>query len=52
MDISPGDLEKVYDNVTGTNCVRLGWSRRLQNSSKTGWNNAKWFPSHSMSVPE
>ena len=22
------------------------------NSSKTGWNNAKWFPSHSMSVPE
>ena len=43
MGIFPDDLEQVYDNVTG---------HKLHSSSKTGRNNAKWSPSHSMSVPE
>ena len=46
MDIFLDDLEQVY------NRTQIASEEAHQNSSKTGWNNAKLYPSHSMSVLE
>ena len=43
---------KFMTSWQNTNCVRLGKRGRLQNSLKTGWNNSRWYPSHSVSVLE
>ena len=46
MGIFLDDLEQVY------NRTQIASEEAHQNSSKTGWNNAKSYPSHSMSVLE